>query len=209
MKSIQIIKKLNNTEIGKGGTHETYVLVPQSLNVSDVFGNINEVMSFFSPQFHKEFKIRLTSAREKRIVGLGPFYSQCNIQAGDNVIFEKNIYEDKTEILIRYQHYSNRVVLQCQTDGFEVLSGSVDMINSFPHYSSINGIRGILKISFKKSAKKRSDSPMPTDFYDLLCGDQSFFPMYSGKELVEVILSGSEATVNKFCVWEKHIIETE
>lgn len=28
MKVVQVIKKLNNTELGKGGTHDSYVLVP-------------------------------------------------------------------------------------------------------------------------------------------------------------------------------------
>ena len=41
MKSIQLIKQVNNTELGKGGTHETYILIPQDLNVSDLFEENN------------------------------------------------------------------------------------------------------------------------------------------------------------------------
>ena len=35
MKCIQLIKQVNNTELGKGGTHETYILVPQEVDVSE------------------------------------------------------------------------------------------------------------------------------------------------------------------------------
>ena len=37
MKIVQLIKKLNNTELGKGGTHDYYVLVPAELDISDIF----------------------------------------------------------------------------------------------------------------------------------------------------------------------------
>ena len=40
MKIVQMIKKLNNTELGKGGTHDTYVLVPNDLDISDVFDTL-------------------------------------------------------------------------------------------------------------------------------------------------------------------------
>lgn len=35
VKVVQVIKKLNNTELGKGGTHDTYVLIPQNHEMSD------------------------------------------------------------------------------------------------------------------------------------------------------------------------------
>ena len=36
MEVIQIIKKLNNTELGKKNTHESYILVNRGLDISDL-----------------------------------------------------------------------------------------------------------------------------------------------------------------------------
>ena len=41
MKIIQFIKTLNNTELGKGTTHETYILIPKKAEINDIFENEN------------------------------------------------------------------------------------------------------------------------------------------------------------------------
>ena len=42
MKIQQFIKSLNNTEIGKGGTHECYVLVSKKVDmIESLFDNTN------------------------------------------------------------------------------------------------------------------------------------------------------------------------
>ena len=46
MKVVQVIKKLNNTELGKGGTHDSYVLVPNEMDITDVFVKLGESVSF-------------------------------------------------------------------------------------------------------------------------------------------------------------------
>ena len=46
MKIVQLIKKLNNTELGKTGTHETYIQVPQDLEISDIFPEYEDVKNF-------------------------------------------------------------------------------------------------------------------------------------------------------------------
>ena len=50
VKVVQVIKKLNNTELGKGGTHDTYVLIPQNLDISDLFPIVNEQISFINKE---------------------------------------------------------------------------------------------------------------------------------------------------------------
>ena len=41
MKIQQFIKSLNNTEIGKGGTHECYVLVSKKVeNIENIFDSL-------------------------------------------------------------------------------------------------------------------------------------------------------------------------
>ena len=36
MEIIQFIKQLNNTELGKGNTHDTYILIPNSIGVDEI-----------------------------------------------------------------------------------------------------------------------------------------------------------------------------
>ena len=55
MRSVILTKKLNNTEIGRGGTHETYIYIPHSLDVSDLFEELNEKIRFYCPQNHKHY----------------------------------------------------------------------------------------------------------------------------------------------------------
>ena len=47
MKIQQFIKSLNNTEIGKGGTHECYVLVSKKVeNIRNIFDPANHRPTF-------------------------------------------------------------------------------------------------------------------------------------------------------------------
>lgn len=46
MRVVQVIKKLNNTELGKSGTHEFYVQVPQNLEISDLFPETDTIQNF-------------------------------------------------------------------------------------------------------------------------------------------------------------------
>lgn len=56
MRIIQIIKELNNTELGKSGTHETYIHVPQDLDVNDIFTKNDEVENFVYKKMGKYIK---------------------------------------------------------------------------------------------------------------------------------------------------------
>lgn len=202
MKSIQIIKRVNQTEIGKGGTHETYVLVPRELDVSQIFTFADQKIDFYFPENKKNYGIRLTntSNQEKRIVGLGDFYRDCNINAGDSVIFElKN-----GKHIIRCQHYTGRVILQRLAKGFECLSGDVSDINSSKYKTIRGGVTQSVEISFRQKAKKRKDSPLETTFYDVFIGERSIHNDFSNNDLIEIIPDLENTHIDKFCSWEKH-----
>ena len=55
----QLIKKINNTELGKTGTHETYVHIPTELDISSIFPNINEEIEFKDRRSNSFYKVRL------------------------------------------------------------------------------------------------------------------------------------------------------
>ena len=46
MKIIHVIKKLNNTELNKAATNDSYVMVPKKLDVSDLFPEVNRTIEF-------------------------------------------------------------------------------------------------------------------------------------------------------------------
>lgn len=91
MKVVQVIKKLNNTELGKGGTHDSYVLVPSELDITDLFVKLNEPVTFVDKSTAEEVVIRSTYGREKRIVGLGQYYRSRDLSAGDEILFERRV----------------------------------------------------------------------------------------------------------------------
>ena len=33
----RFVKQLNNTELGKGSTHDTYILIPQNVSIKGIF----------------------------------------------------------------------------------------------------------------------------------------------------------------------------
>ena len=74
MKLVQFVKQLNNTELGKGGTHDTYVLIPNELDITDIFTKANEPIEFRDLDNNEAVVVRNTVGREKRIVGLGQYY---------------------------------------------------------------------------------------------------------------------------------------
>ena len=50
MKITQVIKKLNNTELGKARTNDTYVLIPKNLDISDLFPAVNKQIGFINKE---------------------------------------------------------------------------------------------------------------------------------------------------------------
>lgn len=204
LKVVQVIKKLNNTELGKGGTHDTYILVPQNLDISDLFPVINEQISFINKENGEIVNLRHTSRREKRIVGLGPYYNKYNVCAGDEIILERQIIRDESQYFISLKKRTNIVMLQKQKMGFEILTddrtGLLD--------SATFGEDGIpLELKYLCSEKKRQDSPELTEFYDLLAGDTSLFEDFSAKEFVEIEVNNNIARLNRFCAWKKYKFE--
>lgn len=95
MKVVQVAKKLNNTELGKGGTHDTYVLIPNDLDVSDIFDEPNKPIEFVDKYTKEKVTIRNTVGREKRLVGLGQYYRSRDLYAGDEIVFEKQSFSEK------------------------------------------------------------------------------------------------------------------
>lgn len=205
MKSVQITKQLNNTELGKAGTHDTYILVPQTLDISEIFPEQDTVYQFVDRETGEVFPIRHTLGREKRIVGLGPYYEVKQLCAGDKIILECRNINDQCTRLLDYARRLNTLVVQKSPVGFELLTPERKELVT--EDVSIEGQP--LRIEYLVSKKKRQDSPEETDYYDIKIGDKSIIDNYSSKEYAVIEINQSQSRIERFCAWTKAFIETE
>lgn len=206
MKVVQVAKKLNNTELGKGGTHDTYVLIPNDLDVSDIFDEPNKPIEFIDKYTKEKVKIRNTVGREKRLVGLGQYYRSRNLYAGDEIVFEKQSLSEKNKYLIYTQKYENNLVLQKSKYGFEILT--MDRYKEFKDKLVAVHNKEVI-IEYLQSKRKRNDSPDETEFYDVKIDGESLFKKYKVKDLIEIRLEDNSVSVLSFYGWKKYTFELE
>jgi hypothetical protein len=213
MRIKQFIKSLNNTEVGKGGTHECYVLVSKKVpNIENIFDLNN-----FKPKFYNLKNggvinsVHITKGGEFRINGLGDFYRNNNVNAGDEILFERRDTLDSTEFFIDLNIKSNIITFQKNSKGFEVLN--IDRLSR--HLSErkyelkgfFNGNLQDIKIEFKESTKKRSDSPENTDFYDIIVSDKNILSEFKSKDFLVLEELPGQTILKKVVVWKKYEFE--
>ena len=208
MKSIQLIKQVNNTELGKGGTHETYILVPQDLIVSDLFETIGEEYSFIDKCSLKSYRIRLTHGREKRIVGMGQFYRDNNVCAGDKVILEKRVIDStRNEYYISVNKAKNAAFFQKVKDYFEILTA--DTATPFLDKAFTTTDENTVTIIFSKEIQKRKDSPSLTKVYDIIVNGSSIHNKYQDRDMIGLKLKDGKVEFIESQPWKKYNLEVK
>lgn len=204
MKVVQIVKKLNNTELGKAGTHDAYVLVPRDLDVSCIFDKENTPTEFIDKETKEKVTVRNTVDREKRIVGLGQYYKNKELYAGDEIVFEKQVRADKAEYYIHAHKKSGNLVVQKSRYGFEILTP--ERLALFRDNLAL--IEEDVQIEYVRSMKKRNDSPEKTDYYDIQIAGRSILDSCSGKA-VELEIRDNRVWADGFYGWKKFEYEME
>lgn len=208
MKSIQLIKQLNNTELGKGGTHETYILIPQDLDVSDLFEEINKEYNYKDKKTGKPYTIRLTSAREKRIVGMGPYYTANAVVAGDQVLLEKRIFENgNIDYFIEFNRAENTVYFQKVKSFFELLNTEVTMELNDSTFIDPEG--RTIKIEYHGEIQKRKDSPSMTKVYNISINGNNIQNNYFDRDMIGVYINNENAKIIDTQAWKKYIVEVK
>lgn len=215
MKIQQFIKSLNNTEIGKGGTHECYVLVSKKVtSIGDIFDTENLHPIFVNLKNNGVVdSVHITTGREFRINGLGDFYRNNNVNAGDEIIFIRQDNNGKSEFFINIITKENTIVFQKNSRGFEVLNpdrlAQLISSNIYKDRVTYNGSLGSLIIEFKESAKKRSDSPDQTDFYSIIFNGQNILNDLKNNEYLDLTISQSNKILKKIVVWQSYEFNLE
>ncbi|CAH0335468.1 hypothetical protein FVB9288_01113 [Flavobacterium sp. CECT 9288] len=210
MKIKQFIKSLNNTEIGKGGTHEYYVLVSKKVpNIENIFDTSNLKPKFFNLKNGGLIdSVHITIGGEFRINGLGDFYRNNNVNAGDEILFERRDTINSTEFYIDLNIKSNIITFQKNSKGFEVLN--IDRLTrkmsdmKYELKGFFNGYFQDIKIEFKESSKKRSDSPEMTDFYDIIVADKNILNEFKSNDFLVLEELPNQTTLKKVVVWQKY-----
>lgn len=205
MRIEQIIKRVNNTECGKGSTHESYIFVNKGLSVAGVFDKTDDPIDFKYSKNGKYYTIRLTEGREQRIVGFGPFYTEFSISAGDTVLLEKREYGDKTEFYVDYQSHRKSIFLSRTKQGYEVLNPERMGLIGEQATTNLYGDNKTIKLKLVATCKKRQDSPDVTSFYAVLIDgvDTDIGAM------VELEIQSQEVVVKPYCSWKVISIKTE
>lgn len=167
-KLIQYTHRPNMTELGMGNTHETYMLINTNTDLSGIFPPSIEV-KVRDAVSGKHYSLKSSDGREFRVNQMGDLYRDYNVHPGDEIIITKIENEKTSDLCVNVIQYQ-RVVLLVNSNGTEIVN--IDRLNSYNLDNGIyqinvsdRGKQNILKISFRESRKKRSDSPNTTDFY--------------------------------------------
>lgn len=205
MRVLQFIKSLNNTELGKSGTNETYVLVSKNVKgIENLFDTENRKPTLINLKNGGVLNtVHITIGGEFRINGLGDFYRANNANAGDEIIFERRDNQFYVNILTK----TNIIVFQKNSKGFEVLNSDRMLENSFNDVIYNEDV-GNLKIEFKESSKKRSDSPSNTDFYTLKFNSKDLLNDIKSNEYFELIKTTTKTELRKVLVWQFYEFKT-
>lgn len=209
MRVRQLIKVLNNTELGKGRTHECYVLVSKKVEIiGDLFDEIHRNPEFINlVNSEKINSIHITEDREFRINGLGDFYRDNNVEAGDEIIFKRCDNNGNVRFYVNIKKKLNSIFFQRNSKGFEILNfermEQVMVNNTYETIASYNNSSGQLKIKFKEAAKKRQDSPEVTNFYSILFNERDILEDFKRNEYLELELS-NERKLKKVVTWQSY-----
>lgn len=162
----------NNTELGKGNTHECYLLVPNTYDLSHIFPDGKEV-EVTDVSNKKKYYLRSAWGREFRINQMGQFYRDYDVHMGDEIILT-HVKGEKSSTYISVNKH-NRLVIKQGRNGAEIIN--LERLTSYKH-GEIYEIPIVwaeqeltLQIQYEEAIAKRSDSPDLTDYYTVKLGN--------------------------------------
>ena len=123
----------NNTELGKGNTHECYILVPNRYDLSNIFPTGVEV-SVVDVNTQKTYLLKSALGREFRINQLGQFYRDHDVHMGDEIVFTHIKGENDEKVYISVHKY-NRVIINLGKNDAEIIN--VERLKRFFQESQI------------------------------------------------------------------------
>lgn len=194
------VKRLNATELGKTGTNDTYVAIPNEADLSTMFVNnvplsIKDKVSGedFSPPKSNIKYTQTGQNNQERISGLGGYFRNVQAEAGDEIVFERRDADGGPVYFMDFQH-RDVIVFQKGKDYVEILkAGPLSQYQTADGYCLdvvYHGEPKQLSVIFKKQEKKKRKSAVATDFYDLAIDGESILDDFSYLDYIEIECSG-------------------
>lgn len=168
-KIYQYVHRPNSTELGKGNTHETYLLIRKSIDLSHIFP-VGVNVPVVDACRNKTYYLKAASGSEYRVNQMGQLYRDYSVEEGDEIQFTK--LENSSEITIFVKvNIFNRIIITIDNKGTEM--GNIWRLSNYGSKAAGYRIPAItytgssynMSIKFDAAKKKRSDSPDKTDYY--------------------------------------------
>lgn len=162
----------NNTELGKGNTHECYLLIPNSYDLSKIFPSGEEVEVIDSLS-QRKYYLKAVHGREFRINQFGQLYRDYDVHMGDEIILTHIDGEERRTYVSVIKH--NRVVIKQGRNGGEIIN--IERLTPFQKGNEYEipiiweEQELLLTIQYKEALAKRNDSPELTDYYTVMLGN--------------------------------------
>lgn len=189
----QYLHYLNATELGKSGTHETYLSISKDVDLSNIFPlGVDVAVEDIKSRKIYQLKSSNGNGNEFRVNKMGELYRDYSMMPGDLIVithFDELNSKRTTISAITF----NGVVLSVDSKGGEL--NNVERLSPFlsgeKQYSLeavFNGNLSKLIITFVEAKKKRADSPIDTDYYEISVDGQKLangkYYLIIGKENV-------------------------
>lgn len=210
MKIKTLSKVLNETEIGKMGTNETYVSVLKDIDSSSWFPTEGEEVSYYCKSTKKNYTPRINKAgSENRINGLGIFYRDVNMLAGDRVVFKSiQVKENEPEYLISKEKSEAKTLLHFYGKlGYRLLNSEYpnEIFELNKNYKiTINGNKSDLVFKYKGLHKPRADSKNELEFYDIQINGKPMVNEWSRHSIIECYLNNNVIKLIEQPYWHLH-----
>lgn len=216
MKIRTFTKRLNATELGKAGTNDTYVAIPNEADLSTMFTN-NMAMTIKDRQSGQVYappksNIKYTQTgqnNQERISGLGEYFRNTQANVGDEIIFERQ--EDSAGNIKYYLDLIHRdvIVLQKGKKYAEIIRNAslpqYAIDDNYRMYISYKDKKCTLDIIFKEASKKKKTSPSTTNFYDLVVDGTSILSDFTYQDYIEINIKNKQ--LDRMLTYMEHIME--
>ncbi len=218
MKIRTFTKHLNATELGLGNTNDTYIAIPNEVDLSEMFVHRQAITVLdrvsgdtFSPPDSNIMYVKTGQNGQERISGLGAYFRKVRARVGDEIIIERMDNKDgSTKYFLDFVP-RDVIVLQKAKPYVEIIRyGSLQQYrvdDNFVLNVVYKGKRKLLKIAYMGKEKKKKSSPTETDFYDLQIDGNSLMGEFSYQEYIEIDFNNMQ--LSKMVTYEDHIIEWE
>ena len=196
MRIESFIKRLNATEVGEGGTNDTYIAIPRDVDLSNILVN-QEAMTIYdrvsgvlyTPSNSNIKYVQTGQNNQERISGLGQYFRNVDAKVGDEILIERVVDGDESHLYLDFRH-RNVIVFQKNKDWVEILTPDrmSPYANGNDYTVDVTYLNKNVELYVKYLGRKMKKNTSPTDTaaFDLLIEDKSILSDYEYLDYIEI-----------------------